>query len=93
MGATLRIGGNEYDVEKDFSWEELMLVEELGGVPLGREGAFESMAVVGACVFVVMKRANAELTWQEFVKQPMDITDERDDAAKPAKKRPPKPAA
>lgn len=103
MGATLRIGGVEYDVEKDLSWEELMLAEELGGVPLGREDAFESMSVLGACVFVIMKRKTPALSWEEFVKQPMDITDARDDddapapvnraAKRAAKKRPPRRAA
>jgi hypothetical protein len=36
LGAVLTIQGKQYDVEKDFTWAELMLVEELGGVPLGQ---------------------------------------------------------
>jgi hypothetical protein len=102
LGATLRIAGSEYDVEKDIAWEELILIEELSGVPLGTETAFQSLAVIGACVFVITRRTETDLTWEEFVKRPMDITDERDEpAAKPAnraakraaKRRPPKPAA
>ena len=91
MGATLSIGGNEYDVEKDISWEELILIEELSGVPLGTETAFQSLAVIGACVFVITRRTETGLTWEEFVKRPMDIKDEREKRA--AKRRPPKPAA
>jgi hypothetical protein len=103
LGATLRIAGSEYDVEKDIAWEELILIEELSGVPLGTETAFQSLAVIGACVFVITRRTESDLTWEEFVKRPMDITDERDEPAatapanraskRAAKRRPPKPAA
>lgn len=103
MAATLTIHGTEYDVEKDFSWGELMLVEELSGVPLGAPNAFDAMAVLGACVFVVMKRTDAALAWEDFVKQPMMLNDEREEAdesarvnraaKRAAKQRPPKRAA
>jgi hypothetical protein len=86
MAATIRIGENEYDVEKDFSWAELMLIEELGGRALGSESAFESMATIGACVFVVVKRDEPDLTWEAFLERPMDLTDERPDA--PEAKKP-----
>jgi hypothetical protein len=57
--------------------------------------------VLGACVYVVVKRDEPDLTWDEFVKRPMDIADERDEEPAPAnraakraaKRRPPKPAA
>ena len=97
MGTILTIKGKPYDIDKDFTWSELMLVEELGGVPLGREGALESMATIAGLVFVVMKRDEAALTWDEFVKQPIDVTDEGDasaqDAKAGAKRRPTKPVA
>lgn len=70
----ITIQGKKYDVEKDFTWEELMLVEQQGGVPLGRDDAFESMSVIGAFVFVVLKRENEALTWTEFVKQPIAVS-------------------
>jgi hypothetical protein len=34
-GPTIKIGEKDYDVNRDFSWRELLTVEELGGVPLG----------------------------------------------------------
>jgi hypothetical protein len=73
LGAVLTIQGKQYDVEKDFTWAELMLVEELGGVPLGRDDAFESMSVIAAFVFAIQKREDDALTWEAFVKQPIDI--------------------
>jgi hypothetical protein len=76
LGAVLTIQGKQYDVEKDFTWAELMLVEELGGVPLGRDDAFESMAVIAAFVFSIQKREDDALTWEAFVKQPIDIQGE-----------------
>jgi hypothetical protein len=76
LGAVLTIQGRQYDVEKDFTWEELMLVEQQSGVPLGRDNAFESMTVVAAFVFVILKRDDEGLTWEAFVKQPIDVTDE-----------------
>lgn len=75
MGVSLKIAGKDYDVEKDFTWEELMLVEQQSGVPLGRDGAFDSMAVLGAFVFVVLKRADEALTWEQFVKQTIDFSE------------------
>lgn len=88
MAATVIIGGKEYDVERDFSWEELMLVEELGGHALGSDGAFESMSTLAACVFVIVKRDEPDLTWEQFTKRPMQIEDERSEAAaKPAAKK------
>jgi hypothetical protein len=56
LGADPHHPGQQYDVEKDFTWEELMLVEQQSGVPLGRDDAFESMATVAAFVFVIEKR-------------------------------------
>jgi hypothetical protein len=83
LGATLTIGGKDYDVEKDFTWAELMLVEELGGVPLGKEDAFESMAVIAAFVFSIQKREDDALTWEAFVKTPIDVQDETGSEKKP----------
>jgi hypothetical protein len=83
LGAVLTIQGKQYDVEKDFTWAELMLVEELGGVPLGRDDAFESMAVIAAFVFSIQKRDDDALTWEAFVKQPIDVKDETETEAKP----------
>jgi hypothetical protein len=42
QGPTIRIGAKEYDVNRDFTWRELLTVEELGGQPLARDDAFES---------------------------------------------------
>lgn len=85
MATVLTIQGKDYDVDRDFTWEEIMLVEELAGVPLGRQGAFESMAVIGGFVFAIQKRADETLTWEQFVKQPLEVTDgdEKPEAAKP----------
>jgi hypothetical protein len=60
-GPSIRIGSKDYDVNKDFTWRELLTVEELGGVPLARDGAFESFSVLGAFVFVVLKRDDPTL--------------------------------
>lgn len=83
MGAVLTIRGKKYDVEKDFTWAELMLVEQQSSVPLGRDDAFESMTVVAAFVFVILKRENESLTWEEFVNQPIDFSQAEEPEAKP----------
>lgn len=90
MAVTVTIYGKEYDTEKDFSWAELMLIEEIGGQPLGDERSWQSMAVLAATVFTLLKREDAVLTWEKFVEMPMHITDNRDDAPakKPAVKKP-----
>jgi hypothetical protein len=85
LGAVLTIQGKKYDVEKDFTWAELMLVEELGGVPLGRDDAFESMAVIAAFVFAIQKREDDALTWEAFVKQPIDIQGEAEEKPRPTR--------
>lgn len=87
MGAVLTIQGKQYDVEKDFTWAELMLAEELSGVGLAKDDAFESMAVIAGFVFVILKRDDDALTWEAFVKQPIDVKDETEAEAE-AKPRP-----
>jgi hypothetical protein len=82
-GPTIDVEGKTYDVEKDFTWRELLTVEELGGVPLGRPGAFESMAVGGAFVFVVLKRSQPELTWEAFLDR--NVTTEPEAAPRPTR--------
>jgi hypothetical protein len=72
----LTIQGKKYDVEKDFTWAELMLVEELSGVALGADDAFERMTVIGALVFAIQKREDESLTWEAFVRTPIDIQGE-----------------
>lgn len=79
MGAVLTIQGKDYDVEKDFTWAEIMLAEELGGVPLGADDAFERMTVIAAFVFAIQKREDEALTWEAFVKTPIDIQDGTDE--------------
>ena len=91
-GPTVRIGGKEYDVNRDFTWRELLTVEELGGVPLARDEAYETFAVMAAFVFVVMKREDAALMWEGFLDGNISdiIGDEPEPDSKPAaKKRPP----
>ena len=95
-GPTIRIGGKEYDVNRDFTWRELLTVEELGGVPLARDEAFESFGVIAAFVFVVMKREDQTLMWEGFLDGNIeDLAPEEPEPAakKRAAKRPPKPAA
>jgi hypothetical protein len=94
-GPTIRIGGKEYDVNRDFTWRELLTVEELSGQPLARDAAFQSFAVLGAFVFVVMKREDASLAWEGFLDGNIsDLIDEPEDDPKPAaKRRPTKPSA
>lgn len=85
MGAVLTIQGKDYDVEKDFTWAELMLVEELGGVPLGADDAFERMTVIAAFVFAIQKREDDALTWESFVKTPIDIQDGSEKKPRPTR--------
>ena len=66
-GPTIKVKGREYNVNKDFTWRELMTVEELSGFPLGRPDSFESTAVAAAIIFVVLKRDEKELTWEAFL--------------------------
>lgn len=88
-GPTIKVKGKAYDVNKDFTWRELITVEELGGVPLGTDGALDSMAVGGAFVFVILKREQPDLTWDAFLDEAIsDVAEE-----KPARSRPTKPAA
>lgn len=68
---TIEVKGREYDLEKDFTWKELMLAEELSGTPLGRADALDSMAVGAAFIFVILKRTDTELTWEAFVDSPV----------------------
>jgi hypothetical protein len=99
-GPSIRIGSKSYDVNKDFTWRELITVEELGGVPLARDGAFEAFSVLGAFVFVLLKRDDESLADVGRVPRPQHQRPHRrhgrrrgDDAAKPAaKRRPTKPA-
>jgi hypothetical protein len=96
-GPTIRIGGKEYDVNRDFTWRELLTVEELSGTPLGRDDAFESMGVMGALVFVIQKREDQSLRWEGFLDGSISdliSDDEPDDEDEPvAKPRPTKPSA
>jgi hypothetical protein len=89
QGPTIRIGAKEYDVNRDFTWRELLTVEELGGQPLARDDAFESFGVIAAFVFVIQKRDDPTLAWEGFLDGNItDIVggDEPDEAAKPAAK-------
>lgn len=96
-GPTITIRGKDYDLNRDFSWRELITIEDLSGVPLGHDGAFESLTVLGACVFVVLKRDDEKLKWEGFLDGNIDdITEDEPEppaAKKGAAKRPPKPAA
>lgn len=93
-GPIVRIGGKEYDVNRDFTWRELLTVEELGGVPLARDEAYETFAVMAAFVFVVMKREDESLMWEGFLDGSISDIIGDDDPAKPkAKPRPTKPSA
>jgi hypothetical protein len=95
-GPTIKIGEKDYDVNRDFSWRELLTVEELGGVPLGRDGSFESMSVMAAFVFVVLKRDDVTLEWAGFLDRNIEElfgSDDEDETPKPkAKPRPTKSA-
>jgi hypothetical protein len=87
VGPTIKVKGKSYDINKDFTWRELLTVEELAGLPLGSSGALDSMAVVGAFVFVVMKRDEPALMWEGFLDGgPDDIEDPEEE--KPARARP-----
>lgn len=102
-GPTIKIGKKEYDVNRDFTWRELLTVEELGGVPLARDEAFDHMSVMAAFVFVVLKRDDETLEWAGFMDRNInDLIDEADgedaDDAAPApkaavKRRPTTPRA
>lgn len=95
-GPVVRIGGTEYDVNRDFTWRELLTVEELGGVPLARDEAYETFGVMAAFVFVVAKRDDASLSWEKFLDGNISdvIGDEPEAESKPAaKRRPTKPSA
>lgn len=94
--ATITIEGVEYDVNKDFTWAELMEVEQRGGQPLGRDGSLDSLSTVAAFFFVVRRRKDAALTWEQFVSEPipnMDPEPEAEPAEKAAAKRAAKRAA
>ena len=98
QGPTIRIGAKEYDVNRDFTWRELLTVEELSGQPLARDDAFESFGVIAAFVFVIQKRDDPALAWEGFLDGNIsDITGddgEADAVKKPAAKpRPTKPSA
>jgi hypothetical protein len=90
VGAVLTIQGKEYDIEKDFTWAELLLVEELSGVPLGADNAFERMTVIAAFVFAIQKRQDESLTWEAFMQTPIDIKDETETADPEKRPRPTK---
>ena len=98
QGPTIRIGAKEYDVNRDFTWRELLTVEELGGQPLANDKAFESFGVIAAFVFVIQKRDDPTLAWEGFLDGNIsDITgdDEPEQDAKKkaaAKPRPTKPS-
>lgn len=85
---TIRIGAEEYDVNRDFTWRELLTVEELAGYPLAEEKSFNHMAVIGAFVFVIQKRDDASLMWEGFLDSSiLDITGD-DDAGDDAQSAP-----
>jgi hypothetical protein len=93
-GPIVRIGGKEFDVNRDFTWRELLTVEELGGVPLARDEAYETFAVMAAFVFVVMKRDDESLMWEGFLDGSIsDIIGDEPEAKPKAKPRPTKPGA
>lgn len=90
---TIRIGAQEYDVNRDFTWRELLTVEELSGQPLANDKSFESFSVIAAFVFVIQKREEPSLAWEGFLDGNIsDITsgDEPDDDADEAGAKKPK---
>ena len=98
-GPTISYGGKEYDVNRDFSWGELLTVERLGGVPLARDDAFDSLSTMAAFVFVLKRRDDKSIEWESFLLGNISDLLGGDDEPEPepkkpaAKKRPPKPAA
>lgn len=76
---SITVKGREYDLEKDFTWKELMLAEELAGTPLGRDDALETMAVGAAFIFVILKRTEPALTWEQFLDSPVSDSSEDGD--------------
>jgi hypothetical protein len=89
----INVKGKSYDINKDFSWRELITVEELAGVPLAADGALDRFIVGAAFVFVVMKREDKTLEWDGFLDRPIsEITGDVDEPAG-KKPRPTKAAA
>lgn len=88
--ATITVKGKEYDVNQDFSWKELMLVEELAGMPLGSRDAFLATSTGAAFIFVILKRTDNQLTWEQFLESPVGDLEEtvsEEDEAVPTKPR------
>lgn len=89
---TITIDGTDYDVNKDFAWQELIEIEQLSGLPLGRDGSLDSLSVIAGFFYIIKRRANPQLTWQEFVKEPMPTqADTGDGEQKPKAKAKPRP--
>jgi hypothetical protein len=90
LGASVEVHGKNYDIDRDFEWRELITIEELAGIPLGRPGSLEYAVVGAALIFVVMKREDESLTWEEFLKTPPPKGDDESEAEPKAKPRPTK---
>lgn len=88
-GGQITVKGKSYDINKDFSWRELITVEELAGIPLATNGALDHFIVGAAFVFVVMKREDKTLEWDGFLDRPISEIE----AAPEKKPRPTKAAA
>lgn len=92
---TITIDGTDYDVNKDFTWQELIEVEKLSGLPLGRDGSLDSLAVIAGFFFIVKRRVSPGLTWEAFTAEPMPAQNEPDEtadgASKPKAKAKPRP--
>lgn len=90
----ITVKGKSYDVNRDFSWRELITVEELSGVPLAADGSLDHFIVGAAFVFVVMKREDKSLEWEGFLDRPVaEVEGAADDENEGKPKRPTKAAA
>lgn len=75
---TITVQGKTYDVNKDFTWAELMAVEEFAGTGLAADGAFDSVAVAAGFIFVILRRENKTLTKDEFLASAVSDFDQDD---------------
>lgn len=93
---TIKVKGKDYDINRDFTWDELIQVEDIVGKPLNENGVLDSIRTGAAFIFVVLKRDDSELAWADFIKRPLSEFEQPDEepAAKgAAKARPTRRAA